>query len=39
MSEIKQQNEVKDNIPDLSFSDSGDETYLWNDTIEYSLDF
>jgi hypothetical protein len=29
----------KENIPDLSFSDSGDECYLWNDESEYSLDF
>lgn len=32
-------NETKDNIPDLSFSDTDDENYLWNYEIEYSLDF
>jgi len=36
---IVEQNENKENIPDLSFSDSGDENYLWNDSIEYYLDF
>lgn len=32
-------NKIQDNIPDLSFSDTDDENYLWNDEIEYSLDF
>jgi hypothetical protein len=29
----------QENMPDLSFSDSGDENYLWNYEIEYTLDF
>lgn len=28
-----EKNKTQDNIPDLSFSDTDDENYLWNDEI------